>query len=167
MRNLKVAFKAWATSKFYRADGLATALIDPEREEDLADVGLVRLLAPEQLHRKIRAIFGLNWTLVTGQNDYRILYGGLDSKAVTERNLEPSGAMGAIQRIMANEVACKTVPADFALEPDKRRLFPNVETDDLPAEAQRRARPWRSQPVCRSRAPRSPRPGQPARRARS
>ena len=132
--NLKAAFKSWVQSRFYRADGLALQELGPERTIELADLGLVRLLSPEQLHRKIRAIFGLEWTLVTGQDYYRILYGGIDSKAVTERILEPSGAMGAIQRIMANEVACKTVPADFAKEPGQRRLFPNIEPAALPAE---------------------------------
>jgi len=130
--NLKTAFKAWVRSRFYRADGLATPKLRPGRAAELDDLGLVRLLSPGQLHRKIRAIFGLDWTLVTGQDYYRILYGGIDSKAVTERILAPSGAMGAIQRIMANEVACRTVPADFALEPARRRLFPGIEPDILP-----------------------------------
>ena len=132
--NLKSAFKSWTRSRFYRADGLATQRISPERATELDDVGLVRLLAPEQLQRKIRAVFGLEWNLVTGQDYYRILYGGIDSKAVTERILEPSGAMGAIQRIMANEIACKTVPADFARQPSERRLFPGIEPDVLPAD---------------------------------
>ena len=130
--NLKSAFKSWVKSRFYRADGLALQKLIPERAVELDDVGLVRLLSPEQLHRKIRAIFGFNWNLVTGQDYYRILYGGIDSKAVTERILEPSGAMGAIQRIMANEVACKTVPADFAQPQDQRVLFPGIDPDVLP-----------------------------------
>ncbi len=135
--NLKSAFKAWVRSRFYRADGVAVQQLDPERATELDDLGLVRLLAPEQLHRKIRAIFDYEWTLVTRESYYRILYGGIDSKAVTERILEPSGAMGAIQRIMANEVACKTVPIDFAKERSKRRLFPNIEADVLPDEEAR------------------------------
>jgi hypothetical protein len=40
--------------------------------------------------------------------------------------------MGAIQRTMANEVACKNVASDFASPPGERRLFPNVEPDVLP-----------------------------------
>jgi len=65
---------------------------------------------------------------------YRILYGGIDSKQVTQRLTEPSGAMGAIQRIMANEVACNTVPADFGKAAKDRQLFPKVEPSDLPSE---------------------------------
>jgi hypothetical protein len=47
---------------------------------------------------------------------------------------EPSGAIGALQRILANDVACKNVAADFALPRDERRLFPNIDPDVLPAE---------------------------------
>src|SRR5204863_227938 len=38
--NLKTAFKEWAGSPFYRADGLATALKDPQRRAELDDIGL-------------------------------------------------------------------------------------------------------------------------------
>ena len=134
--NLKSVFKDLVASPFYRADGLA----DPSttaggasaasRRAELEDVGVVHLLTPEQLERKITAVFGIRWGRLGG--DARILYGGIDSKAVTERMTEPSGAMGALQRIMANDVACKTVPADFALEPGRRRLFPGLSPDDVP-----------------------------------
>jgi hypothetical protein len=33
---------------------------------------------------------------------------------------------------MANDVACKNVAADFALEPGQRRLFPHIDPGDLP-----------------------------------
>ena len=39
-----------------------------------------------------------------------MLYGGIDSQEVTERAADPSGAMGAIQRILANEVASRHTP---------------------------------------------------------
>ena len=52
-----------------------------------------------------------------------MLYGGIDSKEVTERATDPSGAMGAIQRIMSNDVACKHVARDFARPASERRLF--------------------------------------------
>jgi hypothetical protein len=128
--NLKMVFKELAVSKFYRADGLATAETDPARTAELADLGLVRLLAPEQLERKIAAIFGEKWGRLEEQ--FKILYGGIDTKEVTERIADPSGAMGAIQRMMANEVACRYVAVDFLLDPEKRRLFPGIELDVVP-----------------------------------
>jgi hypothetical protein len=71
-----------------------------------------------------------------------MLYGGIDSKEVTERATDPSGAMGAIQRIMANDVACKQTALDFSRPREKRLLFPDIEPDDMPGtpEADRKIR---------------------------
>ena len=128
--NLKLIFKELAKSPFYRADGLDAATGQAERKAELHDLGVSRLLAPEQLERKIEAIFGAPWGKL--KKEMEILYGGIDSQSVTERLTEPSGAMGAIQRIMANDLSCKHVVADFALAPDKRRLFPSVEKNMVP-----------------------------------
>ena len=134
--NLKVAFKAWAASQFYRADGVTTALADPKRKVELDDLGIARILSPEQLERKIIAVFGKRWgRLDKPDNKLDMLYGGIDSDEVTERATDPSGAMGAIQRTMANEVACKNVASDFALAPEQRRLFPKIEPGVLPGES--------------------------------
>lgn len=131
--NLKEAFKAWAASPFYRADALATAVADPKRKAELDDIGVARMLSPEQLERKIAAIFGKPWGKLREQ--VGLLYGGIDSKEVTERAADPSGAMGALQRTMANDVACKNVAADFALAPEQRRLFPRIEPEAMPGES--------------------------------
>ena len=130
--DLKLAFRELAVSPFYRADGLATLADKPARQAELEDLGVVRLLSPEQVERKLKAIFGKEWGRLHEQ--FGILYGGIDSKEVTERLPDPSGAMGAIQRMMSNEVACKNVPADFALDPSKRRLFPGIEPDVIPGD---------------------------------
>ncbi len=128
--NLKQIFKELARSPFYRADGLAAMVEHPHRQAELHDLGVVRLLAPEQLERKIEALFGKRWGRV--ESKMKILYGGINSKSVTERLPEPSGAMGAIQRIIANDLSCIHVTPDFALEPAKRRLFPQIEKDVVP-----------------------------------
>ncbi len=133
--NLKVVFKELVQSKFYRVDGLATAVKEPRRVAEIDDVGVVRMLTPEQLERKLTAVFGKKWgRLIDREAKLKILYGGIDSKEVTERLSDPSGAMGAIQRIMANDVACKNVAADFALPPEQRRLFPGIELNVVPGE---------------------------------
>src|SRR5207245_668992 len=62
---------------------------------------------------------------------------------VTERASDPSGAMGAIQRILANDVACRETALDFSRPPDERKLFGDVEPDVVPgssAEADARIR---------------------------
>lgn len=128
--NLKTVFKDWIASDFYRADGLATAVQEPCRRAELDDIGLVRMLSPEQVERKIAAVFGEQWGRLTDQ--LAVLYGGIDSREVTDRATDPSGAMGAIQRTMSNDVACKHVARDFARPASERRLFPRIEPTVLP-----------------------------------
>jgi hypothetical protein len=128
--NLKSVFKDWAMSDFYRADGLASMVKDPCRQMELDDIGIVRMLSPEQLERKVGAIFGQRWNRLEGE--LAMLYGGIDSKEVTDRATDPSGAMGAIQRTLSNDVACKHVAKEFGQPAAKRRFFANVESNTLP-----------------------------------
>jgi hypothetical protein len=128
--NLKGVFKDWIASDFYRADGLATAAVKPQRQAELEDIGLARMLAPEQVERKVAAVFGRPWGRLNDQ--LALLYGGIDSKEVTERATDPSGAMGAIQRILANDVACRQTALDFSRPPAERVLFPDIEPSVLP-----------------------------------
>jgi hypothetical protein len=120
-------------SEFYRADGLTSVARDPKRRAELDDVGLVRMLAPEQVERKVLAVFGHPWGKLSDQ--MAMLYGGIDSKEVTERAADPSGAMGAIQRILANDVACRQTGLDFSREPKDRILFASIEPDVVPGDS--------------------------------
>src|SRR5262249_18283504 len=97
---------------------------------ELDDIGLVRMLSPEQVERKVAAIFGERWGKLNGE--LATLYGGIDSKEITERATDPSGAMGSIQRILANDVACKNVGRDFGRPAKERKLFPGIEPDVIP-----------------------------------
>lgn len=132
--NLKNVFKDWIASDFYRADGLTTAVKEPCRRAELDDIGLTRMLSPEQLERKVGAIFGEKWGRLNDQ--LATLYGGIDSKEVTDRATDPSGAMGAIQRILSNDVACKHVARDFARPAAERKLFPGIEPSIVPGASQ-------------------------------
>src|SRR5262249_44283241 len=132
--NLKAVFKDWILSDFYRADALATAVREPCRQAEFDDIGLVRMLSPEQLERKVAAVFGEKWNRLDGE--MAMLYGGIDSKEVTDRATDPSGAMGAIQRILSNDVACRHVGRDFGKPANERRLFPNIEPDVLPGASE-------------------------------
>lgn len=128
--NLKDAFKCWIMNDFYRADGLATSIAEPCRRAELDDIGLMRLLSPEQIERKVGAVFGEKWGRLHEQ--LATLYGGIDSKEVTDRATDPSGAMGSIQRTLSNDVACKHVNRDFNKPAHERLLFPHIEPDVLP-----------------------------------
>lgn len=135
--NFKQVLRDLVLSDFYRADGVATAIASPARRAELDDLGLVRMLAPEQVERKVAAIFGKGWGRLTpGDGKLDMLYGGIDSKEVTERAADPSGAMGAIQRILANDVACKQTALDFSRAPSDRRLFPHIEPDVVPGSTE-------------------------------
>ncbi len=131
--NFKSVLKDWIASDFYRADGLTTAAANPQRRAELDDIGLARMLAPEQVERKVGAVFGKPWGRLTEQ--MAMLYGGIDSKEVTERAADPSGATGAIQRILANDVACKQTALDFSRPPAERLLFPDIEPDVVPGSS--------------------------------
>ena len=72
-----------------------------------AGVGTGRLIIPEVLGRKVRAVTGLTWGKGVGYNktdylgsDYRILYGGIDSDDVTKRLRRPQRRDG--QRRLAH-----------------------------------------------------------------
>jgi hypothetical protein len=132
--NLKNVFKDWIASPFYRADSVAAVAANPQRRAEFADLGLARMLGPEQLDRKLAAIFGQSWPKLHNK-EMALLYGGIDSKEVTERAADPSGAMGALQRIMANDVAFTNVLQDFNTEREKRRLFPNIELGVIPGSS--------------------------------
>ena len=131
--SLKSVFKDMVVTDFYRADGLSTSLSDPKRKAELDDVGLVRMLAPEQVERKVGAIFGERWGKLHDQLE--MLYGGIDTKEVTERAADPSGAMGAIQRLLSNDVACQHVGRDFGRPAAQRLLFPGIEPSVVPGES--------------------------------
>lgn len=131
--NFKQVIQDLVLSDFYRADGIATAITDEKRLAELDDIGLTRLLAPEQLERKIAAVFGKGWgRLHARDGGLGMLYGGIDSKEVTERATDPSGAMGAIMRTMSNDIACKHTALDFTRPAAERLFFREVEPDTLP-----------------------------------
>jgi hypothetical protein len=131
-------------SPYWRADGLSNggfALVH-------AQTGSARLLAPELLHRKIKALFGFEWRgpldsystsinnasaarLLNSRTYYHQLYGGIDSLTVLDRLTDPNGLMARVQERMANEIACYAVPNDFLAAGSARRLFPHVETSTL------------------------------------
>lgn len=130
--NLKTAFRSLIASDFYRVNGLQAGAMNPDRAAELDDIGIVRLLSPEQLERKLKAIFGKEWGRLDGET--KILYGGIDSISITERNADPSGAIGAIQRILANDVACYHVARDFRRETSERLLFSSIEPSVVPGD---------------------------------
>jgi hypothetical protein len=107
------------------------------RAGELADVGTGRLSIPDRLARKIEAVTGLPWARSWDGEDYllrdfRILYGGIDSEAVTDRLTTPNGIMANVGWRMANEVACYRTAMDFNRPAGERLLFPYAGLLDVP-----------------------------------
>lgn len=117
-----------------------------------AEVGFGRLLSPEQLDRKIEAVSGIPWSMggwgvksprIRDLRDrYSILYGGIDSFAVTARASVANPMIAQVAERMGNEVACKTVAWEFTRPAAQRVLLPKVERHTAPSdgEGERRIR---------------------------
>lgn len=132
--NFRQLIRDWVLSDFYRADGLQPEKLTAERLTELSEIGVMRMLTPEQLERKVTAVFGSPWGRLEEQT--ALLYGGIDSKEVTERASDPSGAMGAIQRTLSNDVACRHTALDFSRPAAQRLLFPEIEPDVVPGTSE-------------------------------
>jgi hypothetical protein len=132
-------------SPYYRAYNAVG--LDRSRELELAEVGMGRLLIPEQLNRKIVATTGYPWgdradpeqgfegrDYLTDPNEYLMFYGGIDSIDTVERITEPNGIMANVAKRMANEMSCRAVPQDFGRPAAERKLFPLVESNFQPED---------------------------------
>lgn len=136
--NLKSVFKELIKSPYFRAKQHTSD--DPTTLASVGELGQGRLLTPELLDAKITAVTGMRWADRDGdpfllqENEYMILYGGIDSDDVIVRIDEPNGIMSGIQYRLANEMACNTVARDFTQPTEKRRYFPFVELSFVPRD---------------------------------
>lgn len=130
--DLRVLFVESLLSPYYRAVGVGAA-----ESGGMLDAGSARLRTPEQLDRQIQAVTGYPWA--RGRTNtpyllstYLLLYGGIDSNAISERADVPSGIISNIGLRAATDLACTAVARDFVLNPEDRRLFPLVERTYAP-----------------------------------
>lgn len=144
--NYKEVIRAVVKSAFFRARGTGVT-----NTQLAGEIGSGRLLSPEILDRKIEAAVGIPWAIggwgSKGQrphdlyDKYMILYGGIDSLAVTTRLTTANPLVANISERMGNEIACRTVGYEFTLPADARTLLKGVERDMTPdtSETQIRA----------------------------
>ena len=145
--NLKDLLVEMVLSSWFRAESVSDD--DPVRSVALRNAGVERLLTPEELAWKTQAITGYSWgrsptrqwnleygssvNLLTDSGDYRLLYGGIDSRAVTERAVDMTATMAAVAQSHALESSCSIVQREFLLSPDeKRRLFGRIDKNVSP-----------------------------------
>ena len=132
---LKDLFVEFAMSPLFRGESAPGA--DANRSLELADVGLHRLLTPEQLNRRFESATGARWARrwdrdnpdLTGR--YRIFYGGIDSSGITKRPTELNALMSTVPDRMVFEMACPITVEDFSTPAHQRILFPFVEPETL------------------------------------
>ena len=148
--NLKDLLVEIVLSPWFRAESVSDG--DPVRSVALQIAGAERMLTPEELAWKTQAITGYSWgrkattywdlgdgdfgnsvDFLTHPEDYRLLYGGIDSEAVTERSGEMTATMAAVAQSHALESSCAIVQREFLLWPDEnRRLFGGIDRNVSP-----------------------------------
>lgn len=129
--DFKAVVKIIVLSDFFRARNLDAA----ENPADYADIGAGRLLTPEELDRRIRAVAGSGYSW-RGPNSnsglggrHYLLYGGIDSDDVIIRTTTATSLMDGIQERIANQVACERVATDLY---NTGVLFPIADENDTP-----------------------------------
>ena len=140
--NLKDLLVEIVLSPWFRAESVSDD--DPVRTVALQNAGVERLLTPEELAWKTHTITGYSWgreptrrrnlqygnsvNWLTDPEDYRLLYGGIDSDAVTERADAMTATMAAVAQSHALESSCAIVQREFLLLSDEnRRLFGGID----------------------------------------
>ncbi len=145
--NLKTVIKEIIKSPYYRAYNYEAIGLDDDAAQarlyELENVGMGRLLPPEQLNRKIKAVTGVPWQTggdnpteyLLSEDQYMTLYGGINSDDIVSRVTEPSGIMANVAKRMGNQMACRAVPFDFSKPASDRILFrlvePTMQPEDL------------------------------------
>ena len=143
--NLKDLLVELVLSKWFRADALNDA--DRVRMVALRDAGARRLLTPEELARKTLALTGYRWgrQISTGcwdncegmhdplTDDFRLLYGGIDSDGITKRARNMTSVMAGVAKRHAVRTSCPVVLREVFLLPDEgRKLFAGVHENMTP-----------------------------------
>lgn len=131
--DMKQLVKDIVMSIYFRAENLSLIVTDPA---SFADLGMGRLLIPEQLNRNLENIMGYTWTgprtndSLLDTSTYALMYGGIDSDNVTKRSTAVNRLMVGIQDRIANQTACVTVATDLI---NRGTLFPYAGVADTPA----------------------------------
>ena len=141
--NLKDLLVEIVMSQWFRADAVEDS--NPVRAVALRDAGARRPLTPEELDYKTAAVTGFKWGRQARiidthrgersqlSDEYRLLYGGIDSDGVTERARDITSVMAGVVERHAAQVSCPVVMRDFFLVPEtEKRLFAGIDRFDAP-----------------------------------
>ena len=141
--NLKFLLADLVLSPWFRAKAIADASGDA-RDVELAELGVDRLLTPEELELKTNAVLGYAWGKSPSEweldgfysslaDRFRIYYGGIDSVGIKDRSTAMTALMANVAERQALELACGVVSLDFInSNPEDRRLFTRVDAITTP-----------------------------------
>ncbi len=148
--NARSLFADMIMSRWYRHSVVTDPVAVEKRLTELATVGRGRLLTPEELDVKNRAIFGRTWrqrgdkpgahdhefnSALTGRDArFKGFYGGIDGAVVTARNRELTPLMSNLTEAMAIELACQAVVQDFQRPRNERRVFTHLDRNTIPGQ---------------------------------
>lgn len=136
--NLKTLLVDMMLSPLFRGELAQNA--SALRLQSLEQLGLGRLLTPEQLQRKIDATLGFEWREPWQDESkllkaYYMFYGGIDSDGITQRPDALNSMMYSVVERFANEISCEVVAQEFWPGMPKR-LFTAVDITTDPTTAQ-------------------------------
>ena len=148
--NARSLFADMVMSRWYRHSEVTDPAAVESRLTELATIGSGRLLTPEELDTKNRAVFGRSWrqrnddsaayertpsTALAGREArFKGFYGGIDGAGVTVRNREMTPLMSNLTEAMAVELACQVVIEDFQRPRGDRHVFTDVDRTTTPGQ---------------------------------
>ncbi len=138
----KQLFADMIMSPWFRVSGFADPEVEQQRSLAMETVGSGRLLTPQELDRKNKAVFGRTWrenpnnphaeeqvetAFNASWSGLSTFYGGIDGAAVTIRNRSLTPLMSNVTELMATELSCQVVLDEFYKDPADRTLFTQVD----------------------------------------
>ena len=151
--NARSLFADMIMSRWYRHSEVTDPDLVESRLTEVATIGRGRLLTPEELDSKNRAVFGRTWRQLNDQPGghhhgldsalsgegarFKSFYGGIDGAGVTVRNREMTPLMSNVAEAMAVELACQVVLEDFNRPQDERHVFKQLDRNMTPGQLTR------------------------------
>jgi len=132
--NLKDTFVDIAMSDWFRSSSMTEEAYALHASNTS---GKGRLLSPELLDKKTKAVFGVSWGEHYPEWDnyqrhseltdnYRLTYGGIDSDGVINRAEQMTSIMSQVALTHSAEMACNIVVRDFIKDDNEKLLFKGI-----------------------------------------
>lgn len=123
-------------SPLFRAQ---SGVLSDDEKGTVPDLGVARLLTPEELSAKVKALTGSDWDRLRAQNNMAWrsregqFYGGFDGGNLQPTpNTEMNSLMSRIPERMGVVLSCGLVNGEFGRDSQSRKLFPYVTDLDTP-----------------------------------